>query len=234
MKKLFWFMSFVGYSLLATGYCNATPSTQVWNPSTDIQAVKTFHLTDDIYVNDVTSQYYFGVEYGPIKNLEVGFDINENQFSGVNAANSNPLYFNAKYGLPESKAIPAVAVGVMNVGTKADVTNYNMFFALAAKTFNPIGRLSVGGYSGNDKLFLDEAGQKANTGAVLSLDKNLTDKIWAAIDYASGSSSYGYLSFGASYAFSSNTSVIFGYLIPNNYKINTSGNVFTTQLDINF
>lgn len=235
MKRLicFLFLS-VSFSLYSVPCIFATPSTQIWNPSADIQAVKTFHLTDDIYVNDTANLYYFGVEYGLIKNLEIGFDINENQYSGLAAANANPMYFNAKYGLPESKSMPAVAVGVMNVGTKADVTNYNMFYALAAKTLNPIGRLSLGGYSGNDKLLLDETGNKANNGAIVSLDKNITDKIWAAIDYASGSSSYGYLSFGASYAFSGNTSMIFGYLIPNNYKINTSGNLLTAQLDINF
>lgn len=222
----------------------ASPSTQIWNPSTDIQAVKTFHLNVDNYVNDMASIYYFGVEYGAIKNLEVGFDINENEFSGAPAANSKPLYFNAKYGLPESGMMPALAVGVMSVGTQAtktddagvqiNGTDYNIMFALVAKTFGKAGRVSAGGYSGNDKLLLDETGAKANSGAIVSWDKNLTDKIWASVDYASGMSSYGYLAVGASYAFSSNTSVIFGYMFPNNYKVNTTGNQFTTQLDINF
>ena len=217
---------FATLSFSAVSSLYASPSTQIWNPSTDIQAAKTFHLNIDNYFNDTASQYYYGVEYGLFKNLEVGFDLNQ--------PSKDPLYLNAKYGIPESKLFPAVAVGIQNAGTKKDVTDYNMLFGVLARTFNPVGRLSLGYYSGSDKLLLDENGEKANTGAIVSWDKSITDKVWASVDYASGSSSYGFLTFGASYAFAPNTSVIFGYLIPNNYKVNTSGNQITTQLDINF
>ncbi len=222
----------------------ASPSTQVWNPSTDIQAKGSFHLNYDNYVNDRVNLAYYGIEYGAIKNLEVGFDININQISNSPAANAYPLYGNVKYGLPEGKLMPAIAGGVMSVGTKmtendaagiqVNGTDLNIFYALVAKTFDRVGRFSAGGYSGNDKLLIDETGAKANSGAIVSWDKALTDKIWASVDYSSGSSSYGFLAVGASYAFAANTSVICGYLVPNNYKVNTSGNQFTTQLDINF
>jgi len=219
---------------------SASPSTQIWNPSTDIQETKKFHLNIDNYVNDTMSQYYFGIEYGLCKNFELGFDINENQYSGLTQANQYPLYFNGKYALPEGKNIPAVAVGAEYLGTKSYVTNYDICFALVAKTFGKVGRFTAGGYQGNGSLLLDENGNKANTGAILTWDKNITDKIWACVDYASGKSWYGALSLGGSYAFSSNTSVIFAYVIPNNYNVSPFGNnvpmqnMFTTQLDINF
>ncbi len=66
MKKLaalfFCFLSTV--SILT-----ASPSTQIWNPSTDIQEKGKFHLNIDNYVNDTMNQYYFGVEYGAVQEL---------------------------------------------------------------------------------------------------------------------------------------------------------------------
>ena len=57
---------------------------------------------------------------------------------------------------------------------------------------------------------------------------------WVALDFASGNSSYGAFSFGGSYSFSVNTSVILAYVIYNNSNINGINNQVTTQLDINF
>jgi hypothetical protein len=227
-------------SLLLTFLCcfcapflYATPSTQVWNPSTDIQAARSFHLGIDNYfsvANNDNKPYAFGtdvgVTYGLLKNVEVGID-------GIQPS-ADPLFFNAKYGLPEGAVLPAVAVGGFNFGTKTDVTDYNMVYGVLAKTFKPVGRISLGYYDGlNDKLFPDEKGGKANTGFIAAWDRAITDKVWASVDYSSGKSWYGALSLGASYAFAPNTSVIFGYVIYNNDKVVTN-NQFTTQLDINF
>jgi len=213
-------------------FLNATPSTQIWNPSTDIQGYKTVHLGIDNYfsvLENDTKAYALGTDvgltYGIYNNLEVGIDIIEPAV--------NPFLFNAKYGIPEKKSLPAVAIGVFNVGTKKDVTDYNIIYAVIAKSFLPIGRLSLGYYTGNDKLLVDENGKKANDGVIVSWDKMLTTKIWTSLDYASGKSFYGSFTPGFSYTFSSNTSVIFGYVIYNNDKVNIN-NQFTTQLDINF
>jgi hypothetical protein len=210
----------------------ATPSTQIWNPSTDIQAENTFHLGIDDYFsitkND-SKAYSFptdvGLTYGLLKYCEIGIDALE--------PSADPLYFNLKLGLPEKDGLPALAIGAMSLGTKKNITNYNILYVVTAMTFKPLGRFSLGYYTGNKDLLVDETGDKANTGAIVSWDKQLTDKIWASVDYASGKSYYGEVSFGASYAFSSNTSVIFGYVVYNNDDINRN-NQFTTQLDINF
>ena len=218
--------------LCVSGKVFATPSTQIWNPSTDIQALGTFHLGIDNYFsvssND-TKPYALptdvGLTYGAFKNLEVGVDMLE--------PTADPLYFNFKYGLPEGDVIPAVAVGAFNIGTKKDVTDYNVLYGVVAKTFKPIGRLTLGYYNGNDKLYVDENGDKANSGLIATWDRAITDKIWASVDYASGKSAYGSLSLGGSYMFAPNTSIILAYVIYNNDKINTN-NQITTQLDINF
>jgi hypothetical protein len=211
---------------------SATASTQIWNPSTDVQKSGTAHFGIDNYFSILKNaekpyQTYpdLGITVGVLKYLEVGIDIIE--------PSPDPLYFNFKLAIPESGNLPALAIGGFNIGTKKDVTDYNMVYGVAAKTLPTFGRLSLGYYLGlNEDLFLDDKGESAKNGFIATWDKALTDKIWACIDYASGNSWYGSLSLGASYAFSSNVSVIFGYVIFNNDKV-VSNNTFTTQLDIN-
>lgn len=235
MKRLFWSLLVSGYCILNTVCAHATPSTQIWNPSTDIQETKKWHLGIDNYFSvfdnntkPVNVPTDVNLTYGLVKNLEVGFD-----YFG---ASVDPLQFNAKYGLPEGDKTPAIAVGGMNFGTNSNTTNYDIMYVVVAKTIKPLARLSVGYYSGNDKLLLDEKGAAANTGAIVSLDKQISDKWWAALDYASGMSWYGVFSYGFSYNFAPNTSVIFGYVVPNNPHAigGYANNMVTTQLDINF
>lgn len=210
----------------------ATASTQIWNPSTDIQKTGTIHFGIDNYfsIADNSKNPYqifpdIGVTVGVLKYLEVGFDLIE--------PTADPLYFNLKLGLPETGSLPALALGAFNFGMKKDVTDYNMVYGLAAKTLPTVGRISLGYYTGlNEDLFPDENGEKQAGGVIATWDKTLTDKIWASVDYASGQSWYGSLSFGCSYAFSPNVSVLFGYVLFNNDKV-VPNNTFTTQLDIN-
>jgi hypothetical protein len=210
----------------------ATASTQIWNPSTDIQKTGTVHFGIDNYFSIADNagkpfQIYpdLGVTVGVWKYLEVGVDMIQ--------PSPDPFYLNLKLGLPESGRFPALAIGAFNLGTKKDITNYNMVYGAAAKTLPAIGRLTVGYYRGmNENLFLDENGKVAKQGLIATWDKALTDKIWACIDYASGDNWYGSLSVGGSYAFAPNASVIVGYVIFNNSGV-VPNNALTTQLDIN-
>lgn len=228
MKKILLLTFFVINFNIKVG---ATPSTQIWNPSTDIQPAKTWHFGIDNYFSifdNETKAYSFptdiGLTYGLIKNVEVGIDL----FFPT----KDPLFFNTKFGLPEKEILPAVAGGIFGVGTSED-TSYNIVYFLLAKTFAPIGRFTGGIYIGNEKLLVNDLGQKDNTGIILSWDKVLTKKIWASVDYASGNNFYGSLSFGISYSFTQNISMVFGYVIYNNKVLNIN-DTFTTQLDINF
>jgi hypothetical protein len=240
MKKLVWLLIITSNWLLLSVYCHATPSTQIWNPSTDIQSLNVWHLGIDNYfsvtdnkTNPINVPTDVNLTYGLCKNLEVGFD-----FYGANyfGAPNDPLQFNAKYGLPEGAVMPAIAVGGMDFGTQPNATDFDIVYAVIAKTFKPIGRFSVGYYSGNSKLLLDQNGASASTGAIVSWDKQISDKWWASIDCSTGNSWYGVTSFGGSYAFAPNTSVLIAYVIPNDpYAVNGYGNhMVTTQLDINF
>ena len=200
----------------------ATPSTQIWNPSTDIQAAGVWHLgIDNYFTLDGPAQggYAFptdtGLTYGLLPGLEVGVDIFEPQPA--------PLAFNVKYGISEGESLPALAVGGFGFGTLPGATDQNVVYGAAAKTF-PFGRLSAGYFTGNAAVIGAD-----NKGFILTWDKVLTDKLWASVDYASGTSTLGAAFYGFSWAFAPNTSVIFGYGTYNNGAKPT----ITTQLDIN-
>ena len=240
MTKIF--MLAMSLVVVTCGAALATPSTQIWIPSTDVQAYKTVHLGFDNYIRttskgDVTNNYYVaGVTVGvlPFEKLqmEVGIDYID---GGINSeADKNPIYFNAKIGTPEGslfKFSPALAVGMYNMGTKAGVTGQNVAYGLVAKTLPVIGRLSVGGFHGSETTLI-----QGNNGILASWDRTMSeisDKLWMAVDYQSGNSALGAFNFGVSWAFSKNVSVILGYDIYNDASFGGK-NTFTTQVDINF
>ena len=206
----------------------ATPSTQIWNPSTDIQAFGTTHFGIDNYftlVGPAEGGYGYptdlGLTYGLIPGIEIGIDLFEPQTS--------PFTFNAKYGIPENGSLPALAIGGYGFGTSPGVTDQNVLYALLAKTFT-FGRISAGYFSGNSSVLLDPNGNPDNAGLILTWDKVINDKLWLCVDYAGSKSVLGSTFYGFSWVFSSNTSVLFGYGTWNNGAKPT----VTTQLDVNF
>jgi hypothetical protein len=221
----------------------ATPSTQIWIPSTDVQAYGVLHLGMDNYVrtaeNDDGSYtapiYVLGPTIGilPYEKLqaEVGFDL----IYGGYPSDAYPIYGNLKLGTPENSLFegsPALAVGGYNFGTKKDVTDQNITYALAAKNLGGLGRLSAGWYWLNG----DTVPGDDDNGVLLSWDRAMTeisDKIWAAVDYQGGDNALGALNVGFSYAFAPNASVIFGYDIYNE-KDFAGENTYTVQVDLNF
>ena len=239
------FIMATALTIATTGIAMATPSTQIWIPSTDVQGYKSLHLGIDNYTrtsnnSSVSHVYDLGVTAGvlPFEKLqaEVGVDYITN---GINGYDSRPIYFNAKLGTPEGslfKASPALAVGGYGFGTTGKSsssyrTDQNIVYGLAAETVPVLGRLSAGYYVGNDKVI----GSK-NDGVLLSWDRTISeisDKLWLAADYQGGDNTVGAFSFGASWAFSKNVSVIFGYDIFNDKQL-AGKNTFTTQVDINF
>jgi hypothetical protein len=230
-------------TLLLSGisFIYATPSTQIWIPSTDLQSYKVWHLGIDNYFYDykngaAQSLTAFPTDIGmtvgvlPFTSFqaEVGVDLFVPQLS--------PLSFNAKIGIPEgtlAEWTPAIAVGGFNFGLQKNVTDYNILYGVIAKTLPVVGRISVGYYSGNSSLLVDQNGNVDNTGVLLSWDRTIpeiSENLWFAVDYQSGNSSFGALNIGFAWSFSKNVSVIFARDIFNNSAMPST---FTTQLDIN-
>jgi hypothetical protein len=251
IRKFFAIIAVVCF--LSGEYLHSTPSTQIWIPSTDFQKWKTMHLGLDNFLRSTKingirgagmTDIGFTTGILPFEKFqgEIGIDY---LYMGDNVYDDHPIYFNAKLGLPEDalfKNSPAIALGGYNIGLKKNLTNYNIIYGVIAKTIPVIGRLTAGYYIGNDKVLIDENLQKANKGILLSWDRTMTeisDKLWLGVDYQGGKNFLGALSFGASWSFSKNVSLIFGYDIWNNKKAyyntnNQNANTFTAQVDINF
>jgi len=235
-------------SLALAGVANATPSTQIWIPSTDIQAYKTLHLGIDDYIRvkaDTATGAYWPIVYdagltvGVLPYEKVQMEIGIDYIRGLGTAYDNrPVFFNAKLGTPEGslfKGSPALAVGAYNLGVSKK-TNLALGYALAAKTIPVVGRISAGWYVGNAALLKDQDGNNDNNGVLVSWDRTISeidDRLWAGIDYQGGNNGFGALNFGVSWAFAKNVSLIVGYDI---YTRKATGGqpTFTTQLDINF
>ena len=89
-----------------------------------------------------------------------------------------------------------------------------------AKTLPVVGGLSAGYFFGNKKVLVtdekDASGNLSPTRRASSCPgtapvSEISDKVWVGMDYQGGNSALGALSFGVSYAFAKNVSVILGY-----------------------
>ena len=254
MKRMI--MLLLGMVLLTGTAAFATPSTQIWIPSTDVQPYMKWHFGFDQYIkmekadgtreaNTINNGITVGVLPFEKVQLEVGID--QRSYGVEPSSDSTPIYFNAKLGTPEGLLFtgsPALAVGGYDFGTNDyDVdpitltgggTDYNIVYALAAKTFGGLGRVSVGYYQGSNKLLLDKNGMKDETGMLASWDRTvseLSDKLWVAVDYMSGDNSYGALSYGVAWKFAPNVGVILGLDKYNNENYKST---YTVQVDIDF
>ncbi|MDD2581031.1 MAG: hypothetical protein PHR66_03450 [Desulfuromonadaceae bacterium] len=229
--------------VMASSSAMATPSTQIWIPSTDVKGFKEVNISIDNYArlsngaDAGVNTYDVGVTAGilPLEKfkVEVGVDyITDNKPGSL--ASSHPAYFNFKGGVPEDAffaGMPAIAAGMYGMNTASNALSTNVAYGLIAKTFPVVGRFSVGGYNGAERSL----GTNANKGMLASWDRTMSeisDKLWLAVDYQSGNNALGALSVGGSWAFTKNVSLLIGADFYND--IATGGRpTFTTQLDIN-
>ncbi|MGC4117031.1 MAG: hypothetical protein QM765_21210 [Myxococcales bacterium] len=228
----------------------ATPSTQIWIPSPDVQKFETLHLNYDVYARPGrTPLLMLGPTVGvlPFEKVqaEVGFDL---MFQGNSDLDSNPLYFHGKVAVPEDAFFhwqPSLALGIYNVGTRRSATvntMQNIGYALVGRTLPYLGRLSAGYYLGNAAVLRtnvlpgDTSVTRAdNHGLMLSWDRTMSeisDKLWFAVDFQQGQNFLGAINAGVSYAFTKDISVIVGY---DHYWNHTMAgkDTFTVQLDVN-
>jgi hypothetical protein len=236
---------FVATILLAlsslTTETSATPSTQIWIPSTDIQGFLTPHIGWDVYITafDATTVISNGgITVGLLPSTKMGIEagVDYREFSGLHG---NPILFNLKYGIYEdslSKYQPAIAIGAYDFGTKNNFSNFNLLYGIAAKTIWKLGRFSVGGYKGVGPkvLWMSSTGKLQNAGVIASWDRyinEISNKLWLAVDFQSGDNSYGAINFGIAWNFAPNVSLMFGYDIFNDSALYQPS--FTLQFDMN-
>ena len=163
-------------SILVSGQnpLSATPSTTYWTPAiSDVQSFGVWHFGVDNYFTvdrKASSEQQgsfptdLGITTGVLPFEKVQMEV------GVDALypSDNPYYFNAKIGTPENALFgssPAMNLGIFNVGTKKDVTDYNVFDFIIGKTLPMnLGRIHIGGYTGNKKLLVSGDGDEEASG----------------------------------------------------------------------
>lgn len=149
VRRLFLGVVAVVFAVSSAVWVYATPSTTYWTTATaDVQGFGVFHITYDSYTKDDSD---FPTDYGltvgvlPFEkfNIELGFDVME--------PSDDPLFFNAKGGMPEGaifEGSPAWSLGVWGIGTEADVTDYHILHGAVTKSLGQFGRIHLGGYYG--------------------------------------------------------------------------------------
>ena len=172
-------------TLAVSGIALATPSTQIWIPSTDIQAFGVGHLGIDNYfrssgVGKATANpaqrdanvMDIGLTVGVLPFEKIQMEVGIDFLTIANDPNDNhPFSGNFKIGTPEDslcKYSPAIAVGMYNIGVSQPAltapgvaSGQNIIYALAAKTLPALGpvpslgRLSAGYYIGGKKALVD-------------------------------------------------------------------------------
>ncbi len=230
----------------------ATSTTHIWGPSTDVQSFNLWHITADCYqpVQLDKDANGIGTRLSPVTNLgltvgvlpfeKVQMEVGVDHKAGFGSLDTYPMYGNAKIGIPEDafgKGFPSLAAGAFDLGTKTDMTDFNVLYGKVAKTLPVVGRISVGYYSGNKKLLLDSKGEKSNAGTMVAWERTMTewsDKLWLCAEYMGGKSSYGTTNFGFSWKFADNVSMLFGYDIMNDKDLLGAENMVTAQVDIDF
>jgi len=166
-------------SLVTAGAALATPSTQIWIPSTDVQPFKVAHLNVDNYfraehssIPGTNLRQANTLDIGPTIGIlpfdkiqmEIGFDFLVNTYD---PNDNHPFSGNFKLGTPEDslfKGSPAIAAGMYNLGLSQSkdtaplvTSGQNIAYGLVAKTVPAIGaipslgRLSAGYYRGSER-----------------------------------------------------------------------------------
>ena len=223
---------------------HATPSTVYWTPATTYtQPFAVPHLTYDTYVAEQgalanTYGLTLGVIPGDKIQGEIGFDL---FYPGYT---KDLFQLNAKLTLVEGALgewSPGVSVGIMNVGFKSDVSNYDMAYLALGKT-TPYGTFGVGGYygAGSKALWTGGTGKVARPGAMVSyvspdIKVGLPglDKLNVIGDLYTGKNWMGAVGGGLCAYFNSNVAVIMGpvFFLDTDYY-SAAKWMWTVQLDV--
>jgi hypothetical protein len=206
-------------------------------------------VTADVYIpvnknsdgtqpNTITNT---GLTFGILPFNKLRAEIGADYKTGYGNLDSYPVYFNCKAAIPEDSYgpyFPALAIGLYDIGTARNKTDFNIIYGKAAKTIKVkdlnLGRFSVGYFWGNGDLLLNGQGERDNHGVLAAWERTMTeisDKLWVCVEYQGTESGYGSLNLGTSWTFNKYVSVLLGYEFYNNRSL---ADTVTIQLDINF
>ena len=231
--------------LVAAQAALATPSTTYWTVATTYtQPYLVPHVTYDTYFGEpgaypVDTGLTMGVL--PFEKIqgEVGFDL---LYPARGAA---ALLLNAKLTLMEGALgewAPGLSVGIMNLGFKKDVNDFDMIHATLGKGFGPAGTFSLGAYYGtNPRLFVDSTGATKRAGLLASwmgpdikVGLSGLDKIVLAGDVQTGRNVFGAAGGGVYFYFTPAIDLLVGpvFFFERDLQPGQASWLWTMQLDV--
>lgn len=234
----------------------ATPSTVFWTPATTYtQPYLVPHLTYDTYVAETGAlQNDYGLTMGVLPGdkvqAEAGFDFFLPTFvGGAHRGAFDFFQLNGKVSLAEGafhKWQPGVSAGIMGVGFKKDVSDYELLHAEVGKAFK-LGTLTVGGYygAGSKVLWTGSSGGVHRGGVMgsyvspdLVLDLPGLQKVVFIADAASGKNFMGAVAPGLQFNFTPAIDLITGpvfFLDRHFYKAGVGNDwLWSFQIDVDF
>lgn len=228
------------FSIVPAFVLNATPSTVFWTPCTVyFQPFLKGHIGYDSYVRDnsmLSNDYGYTMGILPFKEIqaEVGYDALLPVASPATFKDAN--YLNGKIGWNENALLPVgFSLGIFNAGVDNNVTNYNVFYAALGKTFDNIGTVCVGAYSGNDKLLIDDNGKVDSSGLMASYTSPQVGKFQVCADYMSGNNVLSAWGAGLYCYFAYNADLLTGPVFPLSKQFaGSSKMMWSLQLDVDF
>ena len=223
----------------------ATPSTTYWTVATTYtQPFLVPHVTYDTYFGEpgafpVDTGLTMGVLPFEKVQAEVGFDLL------YPAKGAGALLLNAKLTLVEGTLgqwSPGLSVGIMNLGFKKDVNDFDMIHATLGKGFGPAGTFGLGAYYGtNPRLFVDSTGAVKRTGLLASwMGPDITvglsglDKIVLAGDVQTGKNAFGAIGGGIYFYFTPAIDLLVGpvFFFEKDLQPGQASWLWTMQLDV--
>ena len=235
---------FIGLGCLLATFATATPSSTFWAPSTALcQAWGVPHLSYDSYFarqSDYPTDVGLTMGVLPFEKVqgEIGVDLLY--------PSQDPLYLSAKICTPEStffQEAPSLGIGVYNMGTHKNSSDYNILYGVLQKTIPQWGvSLSIGFYHGLNKTLLTNSDgrivQNGFIGAIVSPDIQFNllglKKINFVADIQTGKNVLGAWGFGSNLYFSDYVSLLTGPVFFFDKKAQPGGKGFfwTLQLDV--
>ncbi len=223
----------------------ATPSTTYWTVATTYtQPYLVPHVTYDTYFGEpgaypVDTGLTMGVLPFEKVQGEVGFDLL------YPAKGPAALLLNAKLTLMEGALgawSPGLSVGIMNLGFKKDVNDFDMFHATLGKGFGSAGTFALGAYYGtNERLFVDAAGATKRAGLLASwmgpdikVGLSGLDKIVLAADVQTGKNAFGAVGGGVYFYFTPAIDLLMGpvFFFERDLQPGQASWLWTMQLDV--
>jgi len=240
MKSVKMLLTAAAIVAMASSSAMAFTTGQINIPSTDAKGLKEVTIGINDYAKFSSANpgttYGLGVTTGLLPFEKVKAEVGTDYVPG----SVYPFKFNAKLATTEDAlfaGMPAIAVGAFELSSIDAQNAPNIKYALVAKTLPVVGRLSIGGYTGDKDVLVNANGKKANTGVLASWDRSMpeiSDKLWLAVDYMSGNNSYGGIGIGGAWAFSKQVSVLAGVTFYNEDNPAVGGKPsLTTQVIIN-